>query len=294
MTDGGARGTFLAVDWGTTNRRVYRVDNGVVEETQRDDRGILAVAPGGFEAEVADIRARMGDLPMLCAGMIGSNRGWIEVPYVDCPADLASLTASVVWIEPARTAIVPGLAMRGPDGSDVMRGEEVQLLGAVAVALVPDKALLCQPGTHCKWATVADGSIVRFATAMTGEIFALLQKHSLLASQMTGAVAPNSDFFRGLRDAADDALLTRLFGVRADFVTGLRDHAGAASYVSGLLIGTDVGSQDVAGRDIFLLADQQLGGLYAAAIEAVGGRARRVDSHDAFIGGITSIWDHLS
>lgn len=294
MTDPIAGGPFLAVDWGTTNRRAYRVNKGIVEDTQRDDRGILAIEPGGFVAEVADIRARMGDLPMLCAGMVGSNRGWVEVPYADCPADLAALTASVLWAEPGRTAIVPGLAMRRPEGSDVMRGEEVQLLGAVEAGLVPRDALLCQPGTHCKWATVADGSIIGFATAMTGELFALLQKNSLLAAQMTDAVAVDADFRRGLRDAADQALLTRLFGVRADFVTGLRDTASAASYVSGLLIGTDVRSQAVAGRDIFLLADPQLGDLYAAAIDDIGGRAHRVDSHDSFIGGITRIWDHLS
>lgn len=292
MTDGAAD-PFLAIDWGTTNRRVYRIIDGISVETQRDDRGILAVGPGGFEAEVADIRARMGDLPMLCAGMVGSNRGWIEVPYADCPADLASLAAKLIWVESGRTAIVPGVAMRGTACNDVMRGEEVQLLGAAAVGLVPDDAVLCQPGTHCKWATVTNGSITHFATAMTGELFALLQKHSLLASQMTEGVNPGPDFQRGVRDAADDALLTRLFGVRADFVTGLRDEIGTASYVSGLLIGTDVRAQNVTGREIFLLADPQLGALYSVAIEAAGGHPCLVDSQTAFVGGITEVWNSL-
>ncbi|MGY4399169.1 2-dehydro-3-deoxygalactonokinase [Sphingomonas sp. UYAg733] len=290
MTDGG---TFLAVDWGTTNRRVYRITEGVVQETQRDDRGILAVGPGGFEADVAAIRARMGDLPMICAGMVGSNRGWVDVPYADSPADLVSLAAKLVWAEPGRTAIVPGVAVRGANYSDVMRGEEVQLLGAVAAGLVPGDAFLCQPGTHCKWATMAGGAITHFATAITGELFALLQKHSLLASQMIGSVAPDADFLRGVHDAADDALLTRLFGVRADFVTGSRDDTGATSYVSGLLIGTDVRAQRVADREIFLLADPQLGSLYAAAIHAAGGRTHPIDSQAAFVGGITRIWDSL-
>lgn len=292
--------TFLAIDWGTTNRRVYRIVGGEVRDTQRDDRGILSVAPGDFPAEVAGIRARMGDLPILCAGMVGSNRGWIDVPYVDCPADLASLSAGIVWVEAGetrakRTGIVPGVAFRGGSHADVMRGEEVQLLGAVATGLVPGDALLCQPGTHCKWATVADGAISRFATAITGELFALLQKHSLLASQMTHDVRLGAEFSRGLVDAADDAVLTRLFGVRADFVTGLRaDDAGAASYVSGLLIGTDVRAQTVGNLDVYVLADPQLGLLYTAAIDAAGGRAHPIDSHAAFVGGITSIWNRLS
>ncbi|KQS02218.1 2-oxo-3-deoxygalactonate kinase [Sphingomonas sp. Leaf357] len=288
-----SRGPFLAVDWGTTNRRVYRVVEGVVEQTERDDRGIVAVGQGGFASDVAAIRTRMGDLPMLCAGMVGSNRGWINVPYAECPADLAALADKVVWVEPGRTAIVPGVALRTAGHADVMRGEEVQLLGAVAVGLVPGDAVLCQPGTHCKWATVTGGAITQFATAMTGELFALLHKHSLLAAQMTDSVEPGPDFLRGVADAADDALLTRLFGVRADFVTGLREDAGAASYVSGLLIGTDVRAQHLGGRDIFLLADPNLGALYAAAIAAAGGRAHMIDSQAAFVGGITSIWNRL-
>ncbi|GGA38059.1 2-dehydro-3-deoxygalactonokinase [Sphingomonas psychrolutea] len=291
MTDQRA---FLAVDWGTTNRRVYRIVGGIVEQEERDDRGILAVGQGGFASEAAAIRARMDDLPMLCAGMVGSNRGWIEVPYVDCPADLASVAAGVAWVEPGRTAIVPGVARRGSDHSDVMRGEEVQLLGAVAARLVPENSLLCQPGTHCKWAMMAGGSIASFATAMTGELFALLQHHSLLAAQMNDTIAPNDDFRRGVRDSADGVLLTRLFGVRADFVTGRRGPT-AAAYVSGLLIGTDVRAQvcDRAG-EVFVLADTTLGGLYAAAIEGAGARAHLIDSHAAFVSGITSIWNTLS
>lgn len=291
MTDPRA---FLAVDWGTTNRRAYRIVGGTVEREERDDRGILAVGQGGFASEAAAIRARMGDLPMLCAGMVGSNRGWIEAPYVDCPADLASVAAGVVWVEPTRTAIVPGVALRRADHSDVMRGEEVQLLGAVAARLVPEDALLCQPGTHCKWASMAGGGIASFATAMTGEMFSLLQKHSLLAAQMTDAVEPNDDFRRGVRDSADGLLLTRLFGVRAGFVTGQRDPA-AAAYVSGLLIGTDVRAQlRDRKEDVFVLADQTLGGLYWTAITAVGAHARLIDSHTAFVSGITSIWNTLS
>jgi 2-dehydro-3-deoxygalactonokinase len=295
MTDTARSDTFLAIDWGTTNRRVYRIADGMVEQTERDDRGIVSVPPNAFPAEVAGIRQRMGDLPILCAGMVGSNRGWVEIPYVDCPANLKTLSAGAVWVETGRTAIIPGVAARGGEHADVMRGEEVQLLGAVAAGLVPPDGLLCQPGTHCKWATLQSGAITGFATAMTGELFALLQKHSLLASQMTSTVQTGADFDRGVADAADGALLTRLFNVRANFVAGLRaDDTCVASYVSGLLIGTDVRAQHVAGRDVYVLADPQLGSLYASAIDAAGGRARTIDSHTAFIGGITSIWNTLS
>ena len=292
---------FLAVDWGTTNRRVYAIDaDGSVVATERDDRGVLAIAPGEFAAELAGIRARFGDKPVLCAGMVGSVRGWVAVPYLRCPADLGALARALHWVEPG-VAIVPGLSIveGGPadvnrgavNRGDVMRGEEVQLLGSVPAGLAPPDALLCQPGTHCKWAWIANGRVARFRTTMTGEMFALLRGHSLLADFLKGEVADGVAFREGVAAAGDAALLTRLFGVRADALLGLRGHDDAAAYVSGLLIGTDVREQALApGQAVHVLADPALGGLYAAAIELAGGRAVPVDSQAAFVAGITAIW----
>ena len=107
----GWRGGYIAVDWGTTNRRAYAVDrSGAVTETFRDGHGIMNVPAGGFEDAVAEIRRKLGDLPMLLAGMIGSNRGWKEAPYVPCPADAAELADAILWLEPGRLGIVPGVA----------------------------------------------------------------------------------------------------------------------------------------------------------------------------------------
>jgi 2-dehydro-3-deoxygalactonokinase len=287
-----ADAAFLAVDWGTTNRRVYAIDAaGTVVATERDDRGVLAVARADFAAEVAAIRARFADLPMLCAGMVGSVRGWVEVPYLPCPADLGALARALHWVEPGRTAIVPGLSVVDGQRGDVMRGEEVQLLGSLAAGLAPPDALLCQPGTHCKWAHMAGERIAGFRTAMTGELFALLRQHSLLADFLDGEVAADDAFRAGLAEASDGTLLTSLFGVRASALLGLRPRATAASYVSGLLIGSDVREQALApGREVHLLADPVLGALYAAAIDAAGARAVPVDSHAAFIAGIAALW----
>lgn len=287
---------FLAVDWGTTNRRVYRIDaaTGAVEETERDDRGILAVPAEGFADEAAQIRARFGDLPMLCAGMVGSNRGWREIPYLPCPADLPTLAAATRWMEDGRTAIVPGISLSQAGRSDVMRGEEVQFFGAVASGMTPADALLCQPGTHCKWARMEEGRLVNFTTAMTGEIFALLKNHSLLASQLGGTVTLDDAFREGLADAARPDLLAQLFAVRAAMLLGQRPLEASASYVSGLLIGSDARARVKAGEEVYLLSDANLGALYSAAIAAAGGTAHLVDSHDAFLAGITALWRTLA
>ena len=119
-------GGYIAVDWGTTNRRAYAVDRGGrVTDSFEDDRGLMAVPRGGFDAAAAEIRARLGDRPMLLAGMVGSNRGWREAPYVPCPASAPSaLAAAILWIEPGRTGIVPGVEpdRRGRRRRDARRG----------------------------------------------------------------------------------------------------------------------------------------------------------------------------
>src|SRR5437588_779854 len=179
---------FIAVDWGTTNRRAYLIDsNGRRTHEFEDGRGVLSVPPGGFPEAIAEVRQRLGDKPLLLAGMVGSNRGWKEAPYVACPAGIDDLVRGLV--RPSqREAIVPGVSYIGEGRADVMRGEEVQLLGAVAAGLVDPMGLVCHPGTHNKWATLRHGKIDRFRTVMTGELYSLLKEHSILSDLLQGEV----------------------------------------------------------------------------------------------------------
>jgi len=279
-------GPFLAIDWGTTNRRAFLIEGGQVVRTERDDRGVTSVTD--FAAEAAGIRERFGDLPMLMAGMVGSNIGWRAAAYVPAPAGIEELAANLLRIDD-RTAIVPGVSVTGP--ADVMRGEEVQLLGAVAAGLVPHDALLAQPGTHCKWAEMEGGRIAGFTTAMTGELFAMLRKYGLLSSQLTEEVTLGQAFLDGVEEGRKRDLAASLFGIRAAKLLGERADSDAASFASGLLIGSDVAARlERVGHDaVHILADPVLGGLYSAAIEVHGRRAVRVDSHAAFVAGIIAI-----
>src|SRR5690606_28813756 len=150
------------------------------------------------------------------------------------------------------------------------RGEEVQLLGAVAAGLTPGDALLCQPGTHCKWAKMIDGRIAAFTTAMTGELFAMLRSHGLLAPQLQGEVTANEAFRDGVEAARRRDLAASLFGIRAAGLLGIRADADAAAYASGLLIGSDVAARlaETPRGPVHILADPALGALYVAAITA--------------------------
>ena len=282
---------LLAIDWGSTNRRAYALDrDGTVVAEERDDRGVTGVAPGGFAAEVEGIRARLGDLPMLCAGMVGSTRGWVTVPFVACPATLSDVATALHWMDD-RTAIVPGLSIDTGARTDVMRGEEVQMLGAIAAGIAPHNTLLCQPGTHCKWATMRFGSVADFRTTMTGEIFALLRDHSLLSYFLGHSVEDGPAFREGLTASHDARLLSDLFGVRSSVLLQRRNRDRAASYVSGLLIGNDVREQAIdRGETVHLLADPSLGPLYGAALAEYGVRSVYVDSRAAFIAGALHLW----
>ncbi|MBB4617128.1 2-dehydro-3-deoxygalactonokinase [Sphingomonas abaci] len=287
-------GPFIAVDWGTTNRRAWRIEGGVVTAEERDGRGVTSVPANGWDAEVAGLRDRLGDHPMLLAGMVGSTIGWRAAPYVPAPAGLADLAAHWLAVD-GRTVIVPGLSTLAGGRGDVMRGEEVQLLGAAAAGLTPGDALLCQPGTHCKWATMQDGRVAGFVTAMTGELFALLRGGGILAAQLAGEVNAGAAFEAGVAEGRRRDLPAALFGIRTAKLLGLRDDADASSYASGLLIGADVAARlaETPGATVHVLADPVLGGLYATAIHLCGGTAVAVDSHAAFIAGITRLGSFL-
>lgn len=283
---------FIAVDWGTTNRRAYLIDGAGKRTNEFEDRkGVLSVPAGGFPDAVKEIRDRLGDKPLLLAGMIGSNRGWKEAPYVPCPASIDELAKAIVWAG-EREGIVPGVSFIGDGRADVMRGEEVQLLGAAAAGLVNPDALVCHPGTHNKWTLLRKGRIHDFRTVMTGELFSLLKEHSILADLLQGEVGPDDTFKGAARYAIyHEALPADLFAVRARVLLGQARKEDAASYTSGLLIGSDVriGLAQPAGAQIHVVGRPQLTRLYAAAIAEAGRDVVEHDGEQCFLAGIQEI-----
>jgi 2-dehydro-3-deoxygalactonokinase len=290
MTDW--RGGFVAVDWGMTHRRIYLVRNGTIEDFSQDDLGVFSVPSGGFEAAVAALKARFSGRPLLLAGMIGSEYGWMHVPYVPCPAGLDAIAAGVRWVEPGRVGIVPGLSLTEEGRVDIMRGQEVQLLGLAAMGMLSDHATICQVGSHSKWVEVADGQVLRFQTIMTGELFGLLRRHSLLAPLIGGDVRLGDAFLDGVeRGFADGGMGAELFSVRAGVVLGTAAGADAASFISGLLIGCDVRSGlslDVDG-DVAVVGTPALRSLFVAALDHCGRTPRQVERDQAFVAGVSAL-----
>lgn len=300
----GARIIAVGVDWGTTHRRGYALGpDGKTVAEHADGDGMLA-ARGRFAASLSGLLHTLGaddePVPVVLSGMVGSAHGWVEAPYLPAPLDLRSLpqhlfelpSAMARDLDPAgppgrrRIRIVPGCVLRLPQRVDVMRGEETQLLGALALGHAEGWFLL--PGTHSKWVRMRAGVVTDFATYLTGELFALLCQQGTLAAAVGSEPTPHhaDAFLQGLRAAASTALSNALFGCRARVVSGAMPTPQARSYLSGLLIGAEW--HDVRRRSrgrmpktVCVIAAPELATLHTEAARALGVTLELIDPHDA-------------
>ncbi len=266
---------LIAVDWGTSNFRAFLLDEkGHIIAKKFAHQGILHQTNEDFEKilqqEINPWLQQHPQLPVLMAGMIGSRHGWMEVPYLLCPLQLCALHQGLRCLANRPSYyIVPGVRYDDAYGRvDVMRGEEVQILGALDPQL--SEQLICLPGTHSKWAYVTKGQLMDFTSFMTGEIYMLLAKKSILSKLIeTPAGKDMKAFDRGLALAnQDDSLLSQLFQVRTQVLSGNLTNMSASSYLSGLLIGQEV-KQALRQRTcptVTLIANPRIARLYARAL----------------------------
>ncbi|WP_316165642.1 MULTISPECIES: 2-dehydro-3-deoxygalactonokinase [unclassified Bradyrhizobium] len=286
-----AKPAFVAVDWGTSSFRGWLISAaGDVLAESRGPEGMLHCAATGFAPVLRDHRAKLGapdDLPVLICGMAGAKQGWVEAPYVRTPTRLDSLHEGAVHVEAGGDIrILPGLAQARADQPDVMRGEETQLLGVTE----PDfTGLVCIPGTHSKWIAIEAGRVSEFTTYMTGELFAVISQHSILAHAVEPSAAPaaESTAFRDALAAAQvspSGLTTSLFRLRAAQLLGFAQRADGAATLSGLLIGTELAdaSRRFRGeRAVRLIGAGALGLLYQQALAQAGFAVTVVDAEQA-------------
>lgn len=248
--DAAADIAFIAVDWGTTSARAYAVDaSGRVQATRSAPFGVQQLQDAGFAHALERLLDHWNALrvPRFAAGMIGSRQGWIEAPYADCPADLEKLGDKLAWTPGRELAIVPGLLYRDEQGvPDVMRGEETQLAGVLGDDDAERTFIAVLPGTHSKWAYVERGRVLAFRTYMTGEVFGVLVKHSILgrlATEPGVEAATHAAFDSGVaRGLSDAGTLHTMFGARTLALTGDLPSASVSDWLSGCLIGSEIAS----------------------------------------------------
>jgi len=280
------RCALIAIDWGTTSARAYRLDeSGAVLDAKSAPLGIQAVTDRRFPAALTSLLEGWHDTaPRIACGMIGSRQGWTEAPYVACPVELAGLGNHLARTAGDELAIVPGACCIDAAGiPDVLRGEETQIVGALEEGRDPMLAVL--PGTHSKWAIVEDGHLTAFATFMTGELFAVLLSHSILgrmADTASPAEATGDAFGRGVASGlASDGLSHVIFGARSLALMGGLQPKDVGDWLSGALIGQEIraarawaGERCKTFDEIIVIGGESLAVRYLSALAQAGLQAR--------------------
>ncbi|WP_148253067.1 2-dehydro-3-deoxygalactonokinase [Aidingimonas lacisalsi] len=294
---------FIAVDWGTSNFRAFLVDavSGECLESRRSDAGLKALSTDEFphycRAQIGDWRETAGGdqaVPVYLAGMVGSRNGWCEAAQLELPVGPDALTENLMAAPGLANAwIVPGVKMVTSEHVDVMRGEEVQAFGALALA-GRDSGACCLPGTHSKWARLEGGAMRTFTTMMTGELYHAVRFHTLPGRPaVEDAEFDTAAFHQGVVASGHEAgLLHALFEGRSRHLyAGLAAHR-IASFLSGVLIGSEVRvahRQAADWQNLLLVGSHTLNEPYQLALDALGMPSTRIDSDAASMAGLSQI-----
>jgi 2-dehydro-3-deoxygalactonokinase len=288
---GGAE--WIAVDWGTSNVRAWGIDAaGGIAFAAESDRGMGKITPPDYPGVLSSLLEPHGGVAgeILICGMAGARQGWKEAPYLDTPADLSHLIDGAVTPPGAPARILPGICQRGRE--DVMRGEETQILGLLALRPGYEGAVV-MPGTHSKWVRLEGGRVAEFATAMTGELYDVLGTHSVLRHSLGGErTGPTTEdgISAGLSAGLETpALLTSLlFRTRAASLLSGKGADWCSGYLSGLLVGAELGGRRdwIGTAPIPLIGSPRLCRLYGAGLARIGAKSETIDATDATLAGL--------
>lgn len=300
MNDTISKPDWIAVDWGTTHLRVWLMDNrGEVLDHRCSDQGMGVLARGTFEPT---LRAMLSDvpgakaLPVIICGMAGSRQGWAEAPYASVPCPPPGVAqATRFQVDGLAVHILPGIKQDTP--ADVMRGEETQIAGFLAREPTFD-GILCLPGSHTKWVHISAGEIVSFRTYMTGEMFALLGKQSVLRHSVDTTEWDQTAFDAGLSDTLSRPadLAAKLFSLRAEALLHDLSAPAARARLSALLIGAELASAKPywLGQQVVVIGATQLANAYHGALAQQGVAVRSADVGDLTLEGLTAAFHHLT
>ncbi|TAG48136.1 MAG: 2-dehydro-3-deoxygalactonokinase [Betaproteobacteria bacterium] len=272
--------SLIGLDWGSTHLRAFAMDSqGQIIDRAHSPHGAMTLSsPAAFDRAlcnvVSDWHSSAPSARLIAGGMVGSINGWAEARYVSVGATAQTLARSLITVDTTLGAvlhIVPGVKSDVPD---VMRGEETQIIGSGVT-----DGVIVLPGTHCKWARVADAALVGFTTFFTGELNALIRQHSAVGKAFDGAadLGDWSSIAQGVARARANGgagrWLADLFAFRAGVVTHHRTAAQASTEFGAWLIANEfIAALAVypATRRIHVVAGETLAAWYstiAAAFE---------------------------
>ena len=292
---------FVAVAWGNAGFRAWLMspDGDLLDSVESPD-GLSAVRDRNF---AGPLRANCGSwltaspgVPVLLSGMVGSRTGWKEAPYAPCPLGPGELVgrAARLELDGHELVFLPGALSEANGGAlDIMRGEELQILGAARSRGIAD-ATICIPGTHAKCATLRNGRLTGFRTYVTGELFKLLRHNSLVGALADGDAFDETAFARGIARGIDVPLSHAVFAARADALNGKLAPDAVSSYLSGILIGCELADYPIdSGMPLLLLAAGTLAERYETALHILSRPFERIDARQAALAGFALVGPQL-
>ena len=303
MTKAFQAAALIGIDWGTSHLRAFLLDaSGNVLASREAESGVGKLDTLGFKARFLEATAGWPNVPAVLVGMIGSRQGWVETGYNPCPADLSLLSIKTrdAVLDGRRITIIPGLSCRTESGkAEVMRGEETQIAGLLA-SESNYSGIIVLPGTHSKWVRLLDGRIEDFGTYLTGELFSVLTKQTILSHSVTSQNSPDMAKMQGYIDGATSVLkegrplLGELFGVRTRSLIDGIDEAENRAFLSALVISSEIAAARDAGWNlkqgrITLIGATALLELYRKSFEIAGISITAMDGSKAVLAGIMGI-----
>lgn len=285
---------WIAVDWGTSNVRAWGVGaDGSVAFTHESPKGMSRIGKADYPAVLNDLVGSSDATEVIVCGMAGARQGWREAPYLDAPTELRNLLAGAVTPDQSdgrNVRILPGVCQR--EVEDVMRGEETQLLGLLALRPEYNGPVL-MPGTHSKWVWLEDGRIERFSSVMTGELFEAISQHTVLRHSLDGeqnGPATEDGIWVGIGAGLDnpELLTSLLFRTRAAALLSGKGPDWCSGYLSGLLVGTEIGGHRdwLGAAAIPVIGSARLGRIYTTALQRIGVGTEIIDATEATLAGL--------
>jgi 2-dehydro-3-deoxygalactonokinase len=290
---------WIAVDWGTSRLRAWAMsDTNQVLGFLENEQGMSKLSPDQFEPTLLDLIAPwrgQAVTRVIACGMVGAKQGWCEIPYAEIPFDLTSLVPQEITTLDSRLAvsIVPGLSQRDP--ADLMRGEETQLAGLLAQGS-DFEGVVCLPGTHTKWCWINKGTVERFHTAMSGELFALFTQYGLLRYSIERGWDDDA-FRRAIVETSTSSrdLTLLLFSIRAESILFRSTSAQSRARLSGLIIGSEIGGiiDDILGRPVIVIGSHGLSEHYRTALDHFGADVSLLRGDEAVLKGLALLFQNV-
>ena len=287
---------WIAVDWGTSTFRAYLVQNNKVSDTIETKDGIKYVKSHLFEQTLLSLIDRWLDddeiTEILASGMVGSKQGWEEAPYQQIPFNLKKLNHITPTLKDNRISLKIFSGISQTHQPDIMRGEETQIAGFLNET--PNfNGSICLPGTHSKWVEIRNNNIIKFKTFMTGELFEIISKNSVLIHSVEAEKIDKMELLKSVDKILQKPELfsNALFQLRADDLINSKGPTIYKSRLSGYLLAIELlGSVEFwKNKDIVLIGNPDLTEMYQFVLNKKVKSIKKFLSSDMVLKGLKNL-----